>query len=157
MRPGVAKRISTRLAVSASACAISVVLATNAVAACRINGVSDVAFGDYNVFALASNIDGVGNLSIRCTGGSSATVQLSRGLSGNFAPRTMRYGNRVLYYNLYTTAARNTVWGDGSGGTSVVYVGKNQNGDLDVFGSIPAGQDAAVGNYIDTIIVTINF
>jgi spore coat protein U-like protein len=28
---------------------------------------------------------------------------------------------------------------------------------LSVFGQIPAGQDAGVGNYTDTILVTVNF
>ena len=126
-------------------------------ASCKINGVSDVDFGDYDVFALGANTDGVGNLTIRCTGGSSAAIALSRGLSNNFAPRTLRYGSRVINYNLYTSAARNVVWGDGTGGTSKMYITKNQTGDLDVFGSIPAGQDAAVGSYVDTIIVSIDF
>jgi spore coat protein U-like protein len=124
---------------------------------CKITSVSDVNFGAYDVFSTAPNINGVGSLSIRCTGGSSAIVKLSHGLSHTFAPRTLRSGSNLLSYNLYTSATRSIVWGDGTGGTSVMSVGKNHSDNLDVFGSIPEGQDAAVGFYTDNIIVTINF
>jgi spore coat protein U-like protein len=124
---------------------------------CRITSVSDVNFGSYDVFSTAPNQNGIGSLSIKCTSGSSAIVKLSNGSSHSFAPRTLRNGNQVLNYNLYTSAARNIVWGDGSGGTSVMAVGKNHSDNLDVFGSIPEGQDAAVGTYTDSIVVTINF
>jgi len=126
-------------------------------AACRISSVGGVAFGVYDVFATAPNNDGVGSLNVKCTGGSAATVELSRGLSSSFAPRTLRYGSYALAYNLYTTAARNVIWGDGSSGTSVMAIGKNKTGGLSVFGSIAAGQDAPVGHYVDTIIVTVDF
>jgi spore coat protein U-like protein len=124
---------------------------------CRITSVSDVNFGVYDVFSSVPNQNGIGSLSIKCTGGSSATVKLSNGSSHSFAQRTLRHGRDVLAYNLYTSAARNIVWGDGSGGTSVMAVGKNHSENLDIFGSIPEGQDAAVGVYTDVIGVTVDF
>jgi spore coat protein U-like protein len=126
-------------------------------AACRISSARDVSFGDYDVFSNLPNNNGVGSLDIKCTNGSSATVKLSNGLSNTFAPRTLRNGAHVLDYNLYTTSARNIVWGDGTGGTSVMSVGRNHSSTLDIFGQIPEGQDAAVGLYTDTIVVSVNF
>jgi spore coat protein U-like protein len=125
--------------------------------ACQITSVSDVVFGNYDVFSTMPNNNGVGSLSINCKGGSTATVKLSTGLSNTFATRTLRNGPQVIAYNLYTSIARNIVWGDGSGGTSVMSVRRNNAAILNVFGSIPAGQDAMVGTYTDTIVVTINF
>ena len=47
------------------------------------------------------------------------------------------------------------VWGNGSGGTILVY------GDCDhafpVYGRVPARQLVSPGAYIDTIIVTVSF
>jgi spore coat protein U-like protein len=137
--------------------AVGLMQATLAFADCRITSVSDVHFGSYDVFSTLPNQNGIGSLSIKCTGGDSATVKLSNGSSHSFAPRTLRNGNQVLSYNLYTSAARNIVWGDGTGGTSVMAVGKNHSDHLDVFGRIPEGQDAAVGTYTDNIVVTIDF
>jgi spore coat protein U-like protein len=36
-------------------------------------------------------------------------------------------------------------------------IGKNHTDSLDVFGSAPEGQDVPVGNYADSIVVTVNF
>jgi spore coat protein U-like protein len=69
----------------------------------------------------------------------------------------MRNGGNSLGYNLYTSASRNVVWGDGTGGSSTMIVNKNRNTTLSVFGQIPAGQDVAVGTYSDNITTIINF
>jgi spore coat protein U-like protein len=69
----------------------------------------------------------------------------------------MRSGRDVLNYNLYTSAARDVIWGDGTGGSSVMSTPKNQDVNLDVFGSIPEGQDPAVGTYSDIIVISVEF
>jgi spore coat protein U-like protein len=69
----------------------------------------------------------------------------------------MRSGNAVLEYNLYTSAARTVVWGDGSGGSHVMSAGKNQSTNLAIFGNIPEGQDPEVGSYADTILISVEF
>jgi spore coat protein U-like protein len=69
----------------------------------------------------------------------------------------MRSGNAVLEYNLYTSAARTVVWGDGSGGSHVMTAGKSQSTDLSIFGRNPAGQEPAVGSYTNTILITVEF
>ena len=133
------------------------VLAVPAAATCYIQSANGVDFGVYDVFSSAPNHTGIGSFSIKCSGGSSATVKLSNGQSNTFAPRVLRSGANRLTYNLYVSAARNLVWGDGTGGTSLVAIKKNGAVNLDIFGSIPAGQDAAVGLYTDTIIMTVEF
>ena len=69
-------------------------------------------------------------------------------------PRKMTSGANILNYNLYTNAARTTVRGDGSGGTSTQAT-NGTNVTRTVYGRIPALQNAFVGSYSDAIIVTI--
>ncbi|MDH4231146.1 MAG: spore coat U domain-containing protein [Nitrospirota bacterium] len=83
--------------------------------------------------------------------------------SGTFTPRSMRNAALpdVLNYNLYVDSGRTSIWGDGTGGTSIVMllkINKNTPPLLStVYGRIPAGQDVSAGFYADALIVTINW
>jgi len=68
-------------------------------------------------------------------------------------------GGDILNYELYTDVAGGTVWGTGSGGAAVAYnAATSAPTDLTVFGRIPLGQNnAGVGAYADTVIVTVTF
>ena len=125
---------------------------------CTISSINSVDFGTYDVFSIFSNNNGIGSISIDCQGGgSNLLVTLSSGQSKTYVSRVMRSGGNSLGYNLYTSAARNVVWGDGTGGSSTMMVYKNSSTTLSVFGQIPAGQDVAVGTYTDNITTIINF
>jgi spore coat protein U-like protein len=124
---------------------------------CEVNSVSAVDFGSYDVFS-SLNDNSVGSITIRCKGGgSTALVALSSGQSNSYSSRLMRSAGNSLNYNLYTSAARIVVWGDGSGGSSALSVNRNSTTTLSVFGQIPAGQDAAVGAYSDSVTTIITF
>jgi len=126
---------------------------------CRFTSVDPVSFGAYDIFATLPNNNGVGSLTIDCNGSGSHNfeVSLSTGQSHSFTMRVMRSGSNRLNYNLYTSADRSVVWGDGHGSSQVVTVRKNKATTVSVFGQIPAGQDAAVGTYTDPIVATVNF
>ncbi len=126
---------------------------------CSFTSVSAVNFGIYNVFATVANNSGVGSLTIKCQGGGAATfvVTLGTGQSHNYTSRVMKKGADTLNYNLYTSSARNLIWGDGSGGSSTMTAGRNTTTTLSIFGQIPAGQDAAIGIYSDNITATVNY
>lgn len=89
-------------------------------------------------------------------------ILLSTGSSGSFSPRRLFSGGNSLLYNLYTSAGRTQVWGDGTAGTAKVsdsqllLVGTNQY-SYTTYGRIPALQDRAPGAYMDTITVTVNY
>jgi len=134
-----------------------------AASTCNFNAVTNVAFGLYDVFN-ASPTDSAGNVQIRCTYWTARTVTMSIGTSpntGGFNPRAMKLttGTDLLNYNLYTTAARNIIWGDGTGGTSTVVKScpRNTNVDFPVYGRTPALQDVSIGSYSDILVVTIRF
>ncbi len=131
-----------------------------AAAACRFKSISDISFGNYNVFSTLPNTGGVGSLAISCTGGgehSNFDVTLSTGQSNSYAYRIMKNGPNSLNYNLYTNAARTVVWGNGTGGSSVMSASRNSTTTLSIYGLIPEGQDAAFGSYSDNIAATVNF
>lgn len=126
---------------------------------CTIS-VTSVAFGNYNVFTTTPD-DSTGTITFRCnSSAANIWISLSDGSSSTFNPRTLRKGSEVLNYNLYRNAARTTIWGDGTGGTSV-YTNSNppnnSNVSLTVYGRIPALQDVSAGNYTDTVSAVINF
>jgi spore coat protein U-like protein len=68
----------------------------------------------------------------------------------------MLRGPYTLNYNLYTTASRTTVWGDGTGGTSTLN-GLAFGATHTVYATVPARQNVRVGQYTDNIIVTLTF
>jgi spore coat protein U-like protein len=94
------------------------------------------------------------------------SVALSPGVAGNFNPRRLASGAARLDYNLFRDAGRTQVWGNGTSGSFLVSgtmrVGSGQGNSTrtnthDIFGRVPAQQDAAVGAYADTIVVTLTF
>lgn len=122
-------------------------------AECSLNVVG-LAFGNYDPFG-ASHTDITGSVSVTCDSETSVQLSLSAG-SGPFAARQMTSGSDVLFYNLFTDPARLSIWGDGSPGTSLVSF-SGTAGSQTIYGRIPAGQNASVGTYGDTITVTLTF
>jgi spore coat protein U-like protein len=128
-------------------------------ATCTISTMS-VNFGNYNVFNAAA-VDSTGRVTYRCNAAAAnISIGLSTGASSSYNPRRMYKGAEALGYNLYRNAARTTIWGDGSGGTSVYFRAdppNNSNVNVTVYGRLPAGQDVSAGSFSDTVTAVINF
>jgi spore coat protein U-like protein len=100
---------------------------------------------------------------VSCVKGSIFNVGLGFGntTGSSYSPRLLSSGANTLQYNLYTSNAYSTVWGDGSGSTQ--YLTGTGNGTanpvpLTVYGLLPdnaANQVAAAGAYSDSILVVI--
>lgn len=142
---------------------LGVVFAGSARAAsCTISSISGVSFGGYNIFS-AVPLDSVGSITYRCDDvgvADTILIQLSRGNASSYAPRTLLQGSYELDYNLYLDAARTTIWGDGTDGSSQYGPVNPPNATqttVNVYGRIPAGQNARAGAYSDTVIVTFVF
>ena len=135
---------------------VSIALPARAAVNCTVTS-SGVVFGSYDTFS-STPLDGTGPIQIVCNGNPSFSISLSTGGSGSYAPRAMASGSYRLNYNLYTDAARTTIWGNGTGGTQTVS-GTSPKPVIDatVYGRIPARQNAAMGNYSDTVTVTVTF
>jgi spore coat protein U-like protein len=128
-------------------------------------------FGAYDPFD-GGSVTTTGTITLRCTTARPAqeqirpVIRLSTGSSNDYARRTLR--NRsvpgsVLYYNLYTGSDYAQVWGDGSGGSSIVsdrfftQALSPVTRTYTLYGRIPAAQDPDVGYYTDTVIVTVEY
>lgn len=133
-------------------------------AACNVSA-TPVAFGRYDVFS-ALPLDSTGTVTVWCDEVPPPDVTVAIGPSatgGGFNPRKLRHagGSAVLQYNLFTSAAMSTVWGDGTSGTSTVLIrGVRRNSPpvvTTIFGRVPPRQDVPAGNYSDTLTVTITW
>ena len=124
---------------------------------CAISVPTSVSFGTYDVYG--TFVDTTGTVRVGCIFATNVTVDLNRGNAPTFSPRYMLNGAQQLTYNLYLDAARTTIWGDNTGGSShstpgTIFI---TNINLTIYGRIPAGQDVTAGTYTDSITATINF
>jgi spore coat protein U-like protein len=71
----------------------------------------------------------------------------------------MTSGANLLSYNIYTSAARTTVWGDGTGSSATIGgTGTGSAQSVTVYGRVSGGQTTVpVGSYADTVAVTVTY
>jgi spore coat protein U-like protein len=125
---------------------------------CTLSTVA-VAFGNYNIFA-GADLHANGSVTYKCTQNKPITIQLNKGSSTTFNPRTMKFSTDVLNYNLYMDAALTVIWGDGTGGSSFYSnsTPTTAKTTLTVYGDVPAlQQNVSAGTYNDSITATISF
>jgi len=150
---GVAQAATTTTTFAVTATVLSTCSATAAA----------LAFPNYTPGAGAK----IGNttISVKCTKNTPFTVLLNAGTTTGdaFAQRLMGSGANTLQYNLYTSAALNTIFGDGTAGTSTAAgtgLGVATANSVQVFGQVPdsaTNQAAIAGSYSDTITVTVSY
>jgi spore coat protein U-like protein len=129
---------------------------------------SSVDFGIYDVLANNATLSN-GSVQVRCVNSSNNqravpfTVQLSAGNVRSYGgQREARNGGDSLRYQLFDSAARRDVVGDGTAGT-VALAGSvllppqlgERTATLTVFGAMPARQDVPPGVYTDSLVVTV--
>lgn len=108
---------------------------------------------------------GSSDILVRCSNLTPYTVKLGTG-GGTFAQRLLSgTGSNKLEYNLYTTLAASTIWGDGTlttgtvTGTGAGFANAAEKTHT-VFGQIPnstANQGAPTGTYTDSVPVTVEY
>lgn len=128
---------------------------------------TDVSFGSFTPLAAAPQY-ATGEVTIDCTGvidlAPAVAVKLDDGQWGTFAARKLRASSGALIdYNIYTSAAYGTIWGDGTGGTSGAVV----SGGLLALGHWTASRTMFAraaptattqpGAYADLIVVRIDW
>jgi spore coat protein U-like protein len=131
--------------------------------ACTVSA-SGVAFGVYNPFS-ATATDATGTVTLSCSiasGLGGYNIALGTGGSGSYAGRRMSSGSSILHYQLYLDAAHSQIWGDGTGGSSIVAGADNipllsGTSIRQVYGRIAARQVASPGPYTDVIVVTVTY
>lgn len=112
-----------------------------------------------------NNLNASSTISVRCTSGTTFNVDLSTGNSGSYAMRTLVNGADALNYNLFTSSAYTTIWGDGSAstgrgsGTGAGMAAVNAQ-SLTVYGRLQASDNTgpvAAGTYTDNITATVTY
>ena len=120
----------------------------------------NMGFGAVN--PLSSQTDTSMTMTVACTKNTGYTVGLSSGTTSGatIAQRLMANGADTMQYNLYTNAARSTVWGNSSGSwVAGTGAGLASNQTLFVYGRVASGQtNLAAGNYQENAItVTVTY
>lgn len=146
---------------------ISVTATINASCTFAATPTTAVAFGAYDPTSGTANDVGVGTIVARCTNSTGYTLSL--GLGGGAgadysAGRFMTGGvsGDLLRYNLYTTAGRLTVFGDGTDGSATVGgtgtgIGVAFNQTTSVYGRIFTLQDLSADTYSDSVTVDLTY
>lgn len=150
--------MSVRIVLAAAA--LLGLLTGDAHADCSVSADS-IAFGAYDVFD-ASPTDSTATISYMCgQRDKDIRITISPGSSGTYSTRELRNGPERLAYNLYMDGAFTQVWGDGSGGTSFLFIKNPQPNNVwltvTVFARLPPGQDVAAGVYSDTVMLTVEY
>ena len=144
-----------------AATASGVMTVTATVASTCAVGTSTLAFGSVSSATIqAGNTDGNGTVTVNCTTGSSYTIALGvgGGTGATLASRKMISGANLLDYSIYTTAARTSVWGDGTAAsTTVPGTGSGTSQTINAYGRIFTGQAIRAGAYTDTVTVTVTY
>ncbi|MEF9403545.1 MULTISPECIES: spore coat protein U domain-containing protein [Ralstonia solanacearum species complex] len=157
MRP---RRASARTLLASAALVALASWAPGALAVnCTVTA-NALSFGAYNTL---SNLTGTTTVTITCSAwaGSNSisyTLTASAG-SGTYANRQLLTGSNVIAYNLYTTSADTSIWGDGNGDGTVTLTGTvtKQQGTvtLTIYGKINGGQNVVPGSYATMVPITV--
>ncbi len=130
-------------------------------AQCNVSA-ANLSFGAVN--PLSTQADATTALTVNCTKNSPYTVGLDAGTTtgATIAQRKMASGAEIMNYNLYTDAARTTIWGNSAAAplwVSGTGAGLSIPQTLTVYGRVASGQtNLAVGNYQEnTITVTVTY
>jgi spore coat protein U-like protein len=127
-------------------------------AVCTASATS-VAFGTINPFGSPATSNGT--ITVACTGGGAGntyTIALSTGGAGTYTMRKMTSGTNTLNYNLYTSSALSSIWGDGTGGSATI-TGRDEKAtsNFTVYGKLPTPQGVTPSSYNDTVTVTVTY
>lgn len=123
---------------------------------------STLSFGGYDplIANASAPLNATGAVLVSCTRGSTGvTISLSNGSNPTHASGTTRAmsdgGTNYLSYELYSDSARTTVW---NATNTVSYSPTSMaQSSLVVYGQVPAGQNAVVASYSDSVTATVNF
>ena len=120
-----------------------------------------MAFGNYDSVAANATapLDGIGTVIVTCTKGAPAKVGLNDGANAQSTTRRMvGTATEFLTYELYKDTAHATRWGNTTDTALDIPAAPSQAPrTFTVYGRVPAAQTAAVGNYTDTVLATVNF
>jgi spore coat protein U-like protein len=145
----------TSTSASAATQTATILVTANVVDSCTISA-SALSFGAYSGTALPAQA----TLTVTCTDLGTYTVGLNGGTTTGGTDQARKLagpGGNTLNYNLYTTSALTTIWGNTSANHWQSGTGTGSAQTLTVYGNITAGQTLHVGSYTDSVTATITY
>lgn len=135
----------------------------NIFSSCRISQADNMAFGAYSPLAPAAK-EITGTLTMRCTPGTTAVYTVSQGQNAGTGStcanpvRNMRSdsGSTLGYAIKFPSTGRPVVCSNSANQTSFFGILSFEK-TVSFKGELPAGQNAQVGNYSDTVTVVVSF
>ncbi|WP_426990947.1 Csu type fimbrial protein [Cupriavidus sp. 30B13] len=99
-----------------------------------------------------------GNIRLQCAPGTSWRVGLDNGQSFDGSMRRMAGPGGYVRYQIYRDPGNTQVWGnDDASMVSGTTDSAGNTASVTVYGQVPAQPNLAVGNYVDTIVVTLYY
>lgn len=131
-------------------------VSADVVASCDINTTA-LAFGTIPT-QINEPVNADAAINVSCTDTTPYTISLDMGNGGGNDPtkRKMSTGLTSLTYGIYMDGARTQPWGTQPGST-VSGLGAGLSQSYPVYGQVPAGQNAAIGVYTDSVMVTVSY
>ena len=125
---------------------------------------STLDFGTTGTNLETQSVEAASTITMRCTKGVNYNIALDAGVGNGatVAQRKMTHdsGGATLPYQLFRDPARTQPWGDGSSGTSTVSAtgaGTQVASSHTVYGRLLPQSSPAVGQYHDTVTVTVTY
>ena len=103
---------------------------------------------------IVTNLDVAGSINVGCTAGTNYAISLDDGQNALTGQRRMTAGGNFIPYDLYTDAARSTMW---RGAVTATATGTGTGATIPVYGRIPPQGAPPPGAYSDTIVVTVTY
>lgn len=121
-----------------------------AISSCRIDSVSNVAFGNYDPTDSTDNTAGSGSIVSRCTKNTTYRIYIT-------GTRTMTDGTDLLEFDLYSDAGRTSVFPSTFAGATPATAANNSPTTTNVYGKIPAQDNVQAGSYSATLSATVEY
>jgi spore coat protein U-like protein len=140
----------------------------SAATACRLVNATSLAFGPYDVLATVPN-DTLVTIDVACDrhgGPATVDVEMAIGQGSNGTSvndrRMLHTGGSgdFLNYNLFRDVSRTSVWGFSSGVDTMsrqLSIANNSTAtaSFTIYARVPAQQDVTIGNYRDSVQITV--
>jgi len=125
---------------------------------CEVTSPPDLDFGTKGL--LNNNVDQTSTFNVKCTQGTDYDVGLDAGTTsgGSTTTRKMTDGSgNTVDYKMFSDSGRTTNWGDTVNTDTVNATGSGSDQAYTIYGRVPPQATPPVGNYTDTVTITVTY
>ncbi len=119
---------------------------------CEVTSPTDLDFGPSGL--INNNIDATATFNVKCTNGTGYTIDLGDGANASGTQNRMTNGTEFVNYETYQDSARTQLW---DAANTVTATGTGVDQAYTVYGRVPPQATPGVGNYTDTVTITVTY